>query len=83
MKIKRFLTMVVGAFILHGCAGKVEKTITGFWAIDKSEFFYKGENLFFDMLGNMITFNRNHTCGLPVTLENRLVSLCKSNNCKI
>lgn len=61
----QFICLTV-LILLCSCSG-IKKAVKGTWSIDKIE--YKGEDMMYDILSNMIIFESNE-CDLPTYKEN-------------
>ncbi len=56
------------AILLFGCRSVLEKKIIGIYTID--EIYYKQIPIFSDMGANILSFNEDETCNLPIILSN-------------
>ena len=61
LKLLALFTLIM----LCSCSG-IKQVVKGFWTIDKIE--YKKQDLFYDILSNVIIFERNK-CNMPTFLS--------------
>lgn len=64
--------LFVGFFFLLSSCGGINKIVRGFWTISTIE--YQGENIFYDLLSNIIIFEREK-CSIPTFPENHKIKL--------